>query len=279
MNYKFGTKANWRRWQWNRIVERLAVPVRDAVVVYLAGPEDLDRPVALSKGFRPDNLIAVDRDGDVVKQLRMNGTLAINATLMESVVWFPPTKQIDAVVADYMGGFSASAGVDFLRMAKTPQARRAVFAVNLMHGRESSFRETRKLLSNMICDAGGDEDDKLHRGLYCVLFLMREWFSDLTYCDGAVEILKADLRIGGPLIKSIQSRMSDHMNPDYETYKSSQGMYYDSAVFNNPWGFGYGKDPQCEKFWDSKIAELAGKSCPVRRSISAVLAHRTMRQN
>jgi hypothetical protein len=76
MNYKFGTKANWRRWQWNRIVERLAVPVRDAVVVYLAGPEDLDRPVALSKGFRPDNLIAVDRDGDVVKQLRMNGTLS-----------------------------------------------------------------------------------------------------------------------------------------------------------------------------------------------------------
>ena len=40
-SYKFGNKNNWRRWQWNKIMERLNKPPKDAVVVYLIGPCDI----------------------------------------------------------------------------------------------------------------------------------------------------------------------------------------------------------------------------------------------
>lgn len=59
-NYNFDEKNKWRIWNWNRIRERLTCKPRDALVLYLAGPQDLDRAVAMRKGFDPLNMIAVE---------------------------------------------------------------------------------------------------------------------------------------------------------------------------------------------------------------------------
>ena len=50
-NYKFGRKNNWRRWAWNKAKDRLSVPVKDAVVLYLPSKQNIDQkanPMKLS---------------------------------------------------------------------------------------------------------------------------------------------------------------------------------------------------------------------------------------
>ena len=75
INYKNGRKNNWRRTVFNQVSAR--VSARDAIVVYLPGPQDLDRQVLCEKGFSPNNLIAVDKDRNVVASLRSKNKVAI----------------------------------------------------------------------------------------------------------------------------------------------------------------------------------------------------------
>lgn len=103
--YKFGDKNNWRRWVWNRICERLTKPRRDAVVVYLPGKEDLDRKVAVERGFSPYNLIAVDRSPSVVSIMKAKGALCIEGNLIDVLQCFKNTNvRVDVVLADLCCG-------------------------------------------------------------------------------------------------------------------------------------------------------------------------------
>lgn len=100
--YKFGIKNNWRRQIWNEISSRIKVPKKEAIVVYLAGKEDLDRKVAIEKGFKPYNLIAIDRDKDVIDHLKSRGVLAIQGDLFDVIKGF--CGNIDVLVADMCCG-------------------------------------------------------------------------------------------------------------------------------------------------------------------------------
>jgi len=115
--YTAGSKKNWRGWEWNRIVERLMVPVEDALVLYLCGPDDLDRKKALEKGFRPENLIAVDLLEDNVRKVRNAGGIGISHDFGALVREWPADWPIDVIVADFCKGFDryiARFGLDLL---------------------------------------------------------------------------------------------------------------------------------------------------------------------
>jgi hypothetical protein len=269
MNYKFGTKANWRRWQWNRIVERLAVPVRDAVVVYLAGPEDLDRPVALSKGFKPDNLIAVDRDGDVVKQLRMNGTLSVCATIEDVVMSFPVDRSADVVIADYCGGLSQSRANMIYRMIHSPNFSKTVWSFNLLRGRDGTFNDGRALMLEL-----SDGNIPKHRGILIVNAVAYQLVHDFVTHNGAPN---TEL-----FWERTTRKLFEAMRPAFESYPSEVNgvrMFMDSCVFKSPFSIGAetheGREIQRRALEMRRVERSDG----TRRSISAVLAHRTMRQN
>jgi hypothetical protein len=59
-DYDVGRKNHWRRTIWNEILRRTAGQEKQNVVLYLAGPQDLDRTVALQKGVPDQNLVAID---------------------------------------------------------------------------------------------------------------------------------------------------------------------------------------------------------------------------
>ena len=65
VDYTSKPKEIWRRWVWNRVAERINLSITgfkrsEAFGLYLVGPDDLDRPVAMEKGFLSLNLIAVE---------------------------------------------------------------------------------------------------------------------------------------------------------------------------------------------------------------------------
>ena len=106
--YKNGNKNQWRRTAWNLLTEKTKDRA-NAVVLYLPGSTDLDRPEALRRGFKFNNLIAVERDAKVAAVLRQRGVPTIQGDLM-SVLKERKLPRVDIVIADLVSGFDTTAG-------------------------------------------------------------------------------------------------------------------------------------------------------------------------
>lgn len=125
-NYQFGNKNNWRRWLWNRIIEKMDNPCdlmlsfkatgrikcetkinrREAVCLYLPGPKDIDREIATSKGIKNNNLIACDTDDEIIKNIRKNGNLGINGDIADIIYNFGNSLKINVLAIDLCCGLT-----------------------------------------------------------------------------------------------------------------------------------------------------------------------------
>lgn len=103
-HYKFGNKNNWRRWLWNRLRDRVDWDLDGGVVLYLAGQYDLDRNVAIAKGFREHNLLAIEKNHSVAQSIRRNRTLVIQEEAETVLMSWPKHRPVQAVVLDMCCG-------------------------------------------------------------------------------------------------------------------------------------------------------------------------------
>lgn len=222
-DYKYGRKINHRRWEWNQIVSRLNVPIKDAVVLYLAGEDD-DRAVALSKGFQPDNLIAVDIDKGRVVKLRKSGVNAICGDIGKILLsWRGPPK-IDAILADFCGGIEEYV----FRFAKSLYMSKglshdSIIVVNLMRGRDRKFSYLRKEIWDKYPEIA-EHKEKKHRGRLFVFLMFGMLFYELARL--------ANMR---PRDKySYHKLIHSHSLARFNTYISShnKGLKFDSCAFN-----------------------------------------------
>jgi hypothetical protein len=134
IEFKNGGKNHWRRTAWNRIAD-MASP-RDALVLYLPGSKDLDRPEAVRRGFKPANLIAVERDPSICAALRSVGTTTICGNLNDVLTDWPVDRSINVVVADFQCGLGNEAILLADIYANHPALANAVLLVNLQRGRD-----------------------------------------------------------------------------------------------------------------------------------------------
>ena len=255
--YRAKQKKDWRGWQWNRIVERLYVPVEDAVVLYLCGPEDLDRKKALERGFRNENLIAVDFSEENVKRVRAGGGLAICHDLDELLHSWPPNWTVDVIVADYCSGLNKATMGLIHSLFLTRSLDCSVVSVNLMRGRDPVGVETIKAHRLDALDNGGSREKfnpGKHRGFAFVMGMY-------NYCA-----TKLGVPAGTPIDANIPT---DTFAACYNSYTSTGITWFDTAVFRWPGPPG-GK-------W-----HISNPSCitvPARRKIAACRAVRTQRRN
>lgn len=137
MNYFNEEKHKWRRKIWDSIISLLSVPPCKANVFYLAGEQDLDRPVATGKGFTHENMIAIERDSKVVEKLRSKGVTAICADLEEIIrYWTGP--EIHVVYADMCCGYTDKIDDILKALIMNPNFTNSVLMFNLMRGRDKS---------------------------------------------------------------------------------------------------------------------------------------------
>lgn len=141
--YKFGAKNQWRRTIWNLIDDRLRVHRSKAIVLYLAGEADLDREILIRKGFDSRNLIAVERNVDVVASLRARGILTIQGDFFGVVKAWKSKLPIDVVYGDFCCGLSAEVIGNCWALPFLPALRSSVFAFNLQRGRDATGNEVR----------------------------------------------------------------------------------------------------------------------------------------
>ena len=134
-NYDNPWKKHWRKTVWNEIARR--VPNRkDALVLYLPGSTDLDRPVATDskRGFHDANLIAVDRDDTVATYLRKKGRTVINNDLVSVMYNWPEKHPVSVIFADLQCGMIPYVWELLEAYAENSAFDGTVLAINLMRG-------------------------------------------------------------------------------------------------------------------------------------------------
>lgn len=169
-NYKFGTKNNWRRAVWNEIDKRLRETGRrpkDAIVLYLAGEQDLDRKVMLEHGFRPDNLLIIERDKDVAKKLRKEGKIVICADIRNALLaWGDNHPRVQILYADYCCGLEPKTLIIEKALIGKPSFNTSIAMINFLRGRDASSNDLRAAMGRWSRSwlGAGEELDKKHRG-------------------------------------------------------------------------------------------------------------------
>jgi len=265
-SYQNGTKETWRGWQWNQIVKRLCGPkplgpaatrekLKDKLVVYLVGPNDVDRDVAVRKGFRSENLIAVDIDRKRVSSTRAAGGLAVAGSLTHIAAAWPTNRPVDALIADFCFGFD----VEFMKFAHaicmSPMlSPHAAVSVNLLRGRDAFNDTVRK---KYFPDS--NHEDKRRN------IKVAGMFANLAACFATAD--------ANPSSEDTDAAV-DAMSPAMYSYKSGP-QWFDSVVFTWIGCAGCRCSRLCDRYddhaWPKRPTEMA------KRQISATMAIRTAR--
>jgi hypothetical protein len=145
MKYDSNAKHTYGRgWAINRLIPRLPVPVRDAVIVTLAG-EGRDRDWLLKRGIRNTNIISVDRDETAIELVRKNGGLAVHAPIHEFLVSLPDDFPVHGLILDFNCGLDPGVTELWWVLFSPAIHPNAAVYVNLQRGRDWLGRlETRR---------------------------------------------------------------------------------------------------------------------------------------
>lgn len=227
-NYRFAEKNRWRLWAWRQIKKRLwerGVVTKHAKGIYFAAKADKDRDIACRKnGFRPENLIAIERDPETVKNLRKK-----RVVVFEGDVWHilqsMEEKYLDFLNLDFCSGFTNKLQANLENTFSTSTCLiKPGFpvCVNLLRGRDPS-----DFLSHIKDEYISNKDyefcfgDTVHRGFLFMAKIavlgqlsMKEWTGEY---------------------KTEEQRWSEleFMKPEFYSYRSGN-TFMDSVAFNMP---------------------------------------------
>lgn len=295
MNYDYAQKRHWRRTMWNCIADRVSVPKRDALTLYLAGESDEDREVATAKGFDRDNLIAVERDKGVLKTLRSRGVLALHGDIFDQVSAWRTDRQIDVLVLDLVCGLTDKVMSNVEELLICPQLQGAVIAINMCRGREQTARDKRDQLSlddewssaqveaaisnleengfsrqeavELMCRVGGTFGETLNRADLLQRRLTRVMYA--WCCRIKAGDLSAPAQIDAA---DLALRVVEQSRFRTLSYRSIKNQTYDTLIWANSL-HAVGLDTRVVSSLYEKT--FANHAC--RRQHAAVLAHRTRR--
>lgn len=109
MSYK--QKNDVRNWYINRLVERLlemGIPLWEAVIFYLAGPEANDVKALVDKGFNPANLYGFEDDEKNLICARRLHANVIGQKISNGLLAWPEGKRVNGIIADFNCGLDQS---------------------------------------------------------------------------------------------------------------------------------------------------------------------------
>lgn len=274
-DYKFGQKNNWRRWAWNEATKRLkesGKSPREAIVVYLAGPQDIDRKIANEKGYDNRNLIAIDNDKNVVKSIRNKKCLAFHGGLSLFLRSWTIEPQIDIIIADFCCGITVMA-IDFMDCLGNMivNKNKVIIIANFLRGRDKYckelidqyYQESREYVKNLT---GSDK----HRGMY---FLDRLCLEITIRCKRAI----SEYKYGEKPFITICEETGIWPEGVFNTYKSKNNSM-DSVIFTWPTIKLLIPEffPYCNK---KTLTGLNKEIKEAKQQIAAIKAHRTMKFN
>lgn len=274
------------------------VAKKDALVVYLAGSEDLDREVAIQKGFSGHNLIAVDISEDVVHTLKKKKALCINGNIIDVIRSFTKTKQkIDVLVADFCHGLTEETAILAHELSTALNGNAfnsdSQILINLMRGRDAgnmlfshkTMSDDLDLIVRNIKNLFVADNNDLHRGRMFVehvsvlgAIINAIALSQSCTPDEYGRILNDTLKLTSLVYDSndalgvgaFKKLLLLGMDPVFRSYKSGN-IYMDSALFT------YSPGCFASTRIDRHTKELENSA--IKNKLISTLAVRTMKKN
>jgi len=221
--YKYGTKNNHRRWAWNQIIRMSHKKPQELIVAYLAGPDDIDREIAIQKGFKDCNLIAIDADVMKVNKIKQLKRPAICIDIVDFIRNWTGNPPIDIIIADLCSGLTRKVAKDFMTSCfdSTGLASPTVIYINLMRGRD----QVGGLYSKQFTEEVGINNLFKHRGFQFFTHLTWHYYQWMLqqYHGSNITYFIEDIVIDA---------MVKNMVPIYNSYKSkNKKTIMDSAIF------------------------------------------------
>lgn len=272
-DYTGGQKNNWRRWGWNRLLGRLDGREKAQPILYLAGPQDRDRGVAISKGVPPTNLIAIDRASRNVNRVRHSGGVAVCADVVDVLNAWPFDRPVAAVVLDFCAGLDPELVISLTNALYRKPFATAWAWLNLQRGRDPSWNPYRQEIVRIF------KNSTPHRG------------RQFAFAQTIVTMNNALSEWGHERYSAITvqewcDRWSHCHCPLFHSYKSlgdrGSALVFDTVIYSphpqsaNAYDDGAHFD-FCE--WERQVERMprGGRIRQTRRLVSAALAVRTMR--
>lgn len=130
------SKAHWRRTAWNFIRDHSD---KNGVGLALLGRQAIDLDIAKRKGIDPARIVAVERNGAAVRELRRKGITTIHGDLLNVVRAWPLEANLNFVLADLCGPVTSSVWASLMYFLNCPfmAPGRIAFVLNALRGRES----------------------------------------------------------------------------------------------------------------------------------------------
>ncbi len=228
-------------------------------ILYLAGPEDMDRHVAISKGVPNSNLIAIDRDERNALYVRNGRNPVILGSALHVLKAWPDTRGVCAVMLDLCSGFTQE-NAQLIDAVHRRPFKGSVVMINMLRGRDQwsnpirrSFAEfpVHELVSQLLTPHVSPS----HRGLQMLATYAYVTLGKL-YEYGGLE------RSENNAVRNFLSILW-MLKPVFVSYKSGPQVF-DTVVFE-PWA------------GDMSATPCLRETAPMRRKLSAMLAVRTSR--
>lgn len=285
-SYNVPRKEAWRGWQWNQIVAHLPEFIRKKhkptkgsaaeravtstkTVLYLPGPDHTkDLQCAVSRGFDPTRLIAVDKNAEHVRRVRESGHSAIHGELQNVMLAWRRDWPIDAIVADFCGGFGRIACEFHAALTLSPAvSSKTVVALNMCRGHDEVSNPAR---DGYLKEFGEGSDIVKHRGMQWWSHVLSRW----TDANGV-----SPVEIDGDTLCAHKLHMCHYGQPQFNSYRSSNdnsNVMFDSLVVLWPFKNGGAViEDHCDNRVMKKISKLRGsviatRAVSSRRRLSAV---------
>lgn len=220
-DYDFGQKNHWRRSLWNSILNRTEGRHKHLPVLYLCGPQDLDRPIAASKGVPHQNLVAVDISKKNAERVRSEGHPSLHADIADVMESWPSTQPIAAVVLDLCGGLT-NVVCDLATANFRSVFSGSVVALNLLRGRDAISNGYRERVVNFAEEEGIELFDTKNRSRMA-LILYTSYVGQCLFGRGVESLPR-------PQYEFLAKLLSHIMKPQFFVYRSGK-LIYDSVVF------------------------------------------------
>lgn len=232
-------------------------------ILYLAGSQDLDRPVATSKGVPSRNLVAIDRSYDNIDTLRSSGNYGICAEAVDVLRAWPRTVNVCAVILDFCSGLLDMQDITMLHVSLmfNPALVNAVIAFNCQRGRDAQANDWRMLSERQAMALRFNDVDPKHRGFAFALAMAT--FGCIATKHEPSEVLTC----------------LDYLSPKLFSYKSSV-LTFDSVV-THPIASPFDWAEAETEHQDLRVAidSAYPRDQQIARKIAATLATRTRRVN
>lgn len=272
-DYNFGAKNHWRRTIWNQLLQRSRRRA-PGVFLYMAGPGDLDRKVATSKGVEGQQLIAVDQDPENVRRIRAMGHQAIEADIVSVLAEWPANRPIAGVSLDFCGGLTIKRAMPLTDVLVRQVFDRCPIAVNFQRGRESDFASLAGPGSVLLRDLPSDDAAAFFASAVSSGAKDPKNRAAIFFAGVALHAAIGTAQPWNMLLD--RGLIQDVYKPSFFSYRSG-GLVFDSVVYEP---FAIGGIAQYTSVdvnqFESGIREEYGSDV-VRRRLAAMFAWRTRR--